>query len=415
MSNNMFNVLVADDEENFREIFKDLLRSDNLNVLSAGAGNEVIRKILDYDVHLLLLDKKFPTDDDGMQTLKKVKEMKPELEVIMLTAYPDAESNLEAMRMGAHCYLHKARDVKLISETVRHLIEIIQLKQENQRLLRELQEKNKWLEEMKETFRRWNAILIKKISNLRSELDSDSKNGSAKSISKNTELLILSFIHELNNRFQVAEGIFSCANVPPETEDESPLNHLKSLFDQLSDVTSNFCDLAFGKTENVEFDLAQVATKAFGAARYFSRNRIIALRRDIATNLPKVRGQPRLLLDAILNLLKNAIEAVQILPEEETPTVILKVFHQQPQEVVLEVLNSGPELSPEIVESLFKPFFTTKGDSNSNGIGLSWVQKAVKAHDGNITFDRADGALNCFRIVIPITDEVVPVKSNLSV
>lgn len=395
----MFNVLVADDEENFREIFKDLLRSERLNVLSAGEGGEVIRKLLDFDVHLLLLDKNFPSEQNGIETLQKVKEMRPDLDVIMLTAYPDAESNLEFMRMGAHSYLHKAQDVRLISETVKHLIESIRLKQENRRLLNELQEKNKWLEEMKSTFKRWNTLLIKKISNLREDIDAPAKKGVTKNAPKNTELLILSFIHELNNRFQVAQGIFSCIDSEVENEEEAPLRHLKNLFDELSGVTTNFCDLAFGKAEDTEFDLGLVISNAVGTARYFCLNSPISLRKEIDPDLPQIFGQPRLLLDAIMNLTKNAVEALQKMPEDYDSKIILKAF-KKGDKVIIEVLDSGPQLPPEIVESLFKPFFTTKPEGN--GIGLAWVKQAVKAHHGNLSFGRTDDGFNCFRIKIPI-------------
>jgi len=80
--NRVFNIMVADDESNFREILKDLLTAEKHNVICASDRDEALRKIVDFDIHVILLDKHFQTDDDGLAVLRQVKAIKPEIEVI---------------------------------------------------------------------------------------------------------------------------------------------------------------------------------------------------------------------------------------------------------------------------------------------------------------------------------------------
>ncbi|EKD81840.1 MAG: hypothetical protein ACD_39C01615G0001, partial [uncultured bacterium] len=75
-----FNVLIADDEPRFCEILEDLLASEDINLYSVHTPENAIKAVLNYDIHLALLDKRFPTDHEGVQTLRRFKELKPETE-----------------------------------------------------------------------------------------------------------------------------------------------------------------------------------------------------------------------------------------------------------------------------------------------------------------------------------------------
>ena len=154
-----FNVLIADDEPRFCEILEDLLASENINLYSVHTPENAVKAVLNYDIHLALLDKRFPTDHDGVQTLRRVKELKPETEVIMMTAYPDSESNLDAVALGAYCYLHKTMDYEKMQVVLRRLLNLIQQKRQNTSLLVELEERNKWLESISNTVKSWSGAL----------------------------------------------------------------------------------------------------------------------------------------------------------------------------------------------------------------------------------------------------------------
>jgi heterodisulfide reductase subunit A len=104
-----FRILVVDDEPILRDSLKDWLEEDGFQVDKAESGPEALERVARQAYHLILLDIKMP-GMDGVEVLKRVKEMRPELPVVMMTAYATVETAVEAMKMGALDYLMKPFD-----------------------------------------------------------------------------------------------------------------------------------------------------------------------------------------------------------------------------------------------------------------------------------------------------------------
>jgi DNA-binding NtrC family response regulator len=113
-------VLIVDDEAIVRESLGDWLR-DTYQVAPAETGEEALELIGKQDFDILIVDVILP-GKSGIQVLKEVKEVKPYIESIVITAYPSVELAVEAMKLGAVDYLVKpvAPDdlKKLIRETL---------------------------------------------------------------------------------------------------------------------------------------------------------------------------------------------------------------------------------------------------------------------------------------------------------
>jgi heterodisulfide reductase subunit A len=118
-----FRILVVDDELIVRDSLKEWLKDEGFQVDMAESGADALEKISRSPFHLVLLDIKMP-GMDGVEVLKRSKEIRPELPVVMMTAYATVETAVEAMKIGAHDYLMKPFD----PETLIPLI--IQLYQE---------------------------------------------------------------------------------------------------------------------------------------------------------------------------------------------------------------------------------------------------------------------------------------------
>ncbi len=103
----------------------------------------------------------------------------------------------------------------------------------------------------------------------------------------------------------------------------------------------------------------------------------------------------RMLQRAILNLLKNAIEAAG-----EEGRVLIDL-HARNQRVILQLADSGPGIDPEIADRIFNPFFTTK--DYGTGLGLSIVHRIIEAHDGSISAGRSSLGGALFTIKIPMS------------
>ncbi|MBS1238561.1 MAG: response regulator containing CheY-like receiver, AAA-type ATPase, and DNA-binding domain, partial [Deltaproteobacteria bacterium] len=103
-------ILIVEDEASQRVLLSGLLRKEGYTVGEAGTGVDAL-EIFKKDVfELVLLDYKLP-DTDGLTLLKKFKEINPEVEVIMVTAFGSIDNAVGALKAGASEYLTKPVDL----------------------------------------------------------------------------------------------------------------------------------------------------------------------------------------------------------------------------------------------------------------------------------------------------------------
>ncbi len=110
-----FHIIVVDDEQIVRDSLKEIFDFEGYAVSAAGSGKEALDLLSEQKFSLMLLDIKMP-EMEGTEVLKKAKEIDPDLEVIMMTAYATVESAVETLKTGAKDYIIKPfDDEKLIS------------------------------------------------------------------------------------------------------------------------------------------------------------------------------------------------------------------------------------------------------------------------------------------------------------
>jgi len=105
-------ILVVDDELPIRESFS-LVLGDRYKTLLAASGEGALKTVTDQKIDLAYLDIRMP-GLDGLETLKRMKQIDPELEVIMVTAVNDVQKAAEAIKLGARDYIIKPFDVDTI-------------------------------------------------------------------------------------------------------------------------------------------------------------------------------------------------------------------------------------------------------------------------------------------------------------
>ncbi len=100
-------VLLVDDETGLTAILAKRLASRGLTVKTAASGEEGLAALrADGDIALVVLDINMP-GMDGLETLREMKTLRPEVEALILTGYPSVEAALEGMRLGAYELLSK--------------------------------------------------------------------------------------------------------------------------------------------------------------------------------------------------------------------------------------------------------------------------------------------------------------------
>jgi signal transduction histidine kinase len=122
----------------------------------------------------------------------------------------------------------------------------------------------------------------------------------------------------------------------------------------------------------------------------------IELSRDLAPNLPAVAGDPAQLLQVIVNLVLNALQAM---PDGGALRLRTSLAGDN---VLLVVEDDGEGMSEDVVRQAFIPFFTTKDVGEGTGLGLSVVHGIVTAHGGFIRIESRPGAGTTFEVALPV-------------
>ncbi|MBI4011927.1 MAG: sigma-54-dependent Fis family transcriptional regulator [Candidatus Rokubacteria bacterium] len=130
----MDSVLVIDDEKNVRALLTRILSQDQVEVHTAGTGAEGLQLADEVDPDVILLDLRLP-DADGMDLLKSLKVRRPDTAVIMITAYGQIPSAVEAMKHGATDYLEKPFEpLDKLRLAVSRVLDEVKARREIQRL-----------------------------------------------------------------------------------------------------------------------------------------------------------------------------------------------------------------------------------------------------------------------------------------
>ncbi|HVB38184.1 MAG TPA: sigma-54 dependent transcriptional regulator [Vicinamibacterales bacterium] len=122
-------VLVVDDEELIRWALEQSLTQAGYRVLQAASGREALERCSTDSVDVVILDYRLP-DCDGLQLLKQIKEIDPEVPVILLTAFSSVEHAVEAMKQGAYHYANKPFNLQEVLMLVEKALEAHRLRRE---------------------------------------------------------------------------------------------------------------------------------------------------------------------------------------------------------------------------------------------------------------------------------------------
>ncbi len=135
-TDSIIEILLIDDEDDFRNMTARSLRKRGVNVTEAASANEALKLIQSQVYDVAVCDLNMPVMS-GIELLKEMKQSGSDLEIVMLTGAATVQTAVEAMKLGAYDYLTKPTDVDELLVIVRKAYEKAALRKEN-RQLREL-------------------------------------------------------------------------------------------------------------------------------------------------------------------------------------------------------------------------------------------------------------------------------------
>ena len=147
-------------------------------------------------------------------------------------------------------------------------------------------------------------------------------------------------------------------------------------------------------------DINDIAQEAVALGRSGAADDNIEVRVVLEPNLPEVAADRVQIEQVIINLLRNAVEAMQASDKRQ---VTIATYAAGPKFVEVSVTDTGPGIPDEVAARLFQPFVTTK--EKGMGVGLSICRTIVEAHGGQLWMTRNPEGGTIFRFQLPVSDE----------
>lgn len=169
---------------------------------------------------------------------------------------------------------------------------------------------------------------------------------------------------------------------------DSIVNHLREHLRQNQSTASGNCDL--GNAVRSALSLMSVQLTAKG----------IKLDLTIASDLPLVSGTSIRFEELVVNLVANAMQALEGTAREQK-AIKIDVSSKRPDVVELIVLDNGPGFKDNLAEKVFEPFFSTKSRGASMGLGLSIVRIIVQAAGGSVTAQNSPEGGAVIKVTLP--------------
>ena len=136
-------ILVVDDDQSVRNMLSIILKKEGYRVEEAEGGGVALKKLKSGSFDLVISDIKMP-DINGIDMLKKIKAIVPELPVIMITAFASTNDAVEAMKQGAEDYVMKPFNLDELRIIIRRSLDKVHIVQENLDLREKLTEKKRF-------------------------------------------------------------------------------------------------------------------------------------------------------------------------------------------------------------------------------------------------------------------------------
>lgn len=173
---------------------------------------------------------------------------------------------------------------------------------------------------------------------------------------------------------------------------------ISSAVQGMSGIVNDVLSFARGiEPQPKRLGVAELFDRVLAAHRpVIDQARVSVIRRDLSRGQSEADVDGGLIQQALLNLVRNAVDAMAARPDGDLRTLTLDAEADEAG-CTLVIADSGPGIPDDSIDRIFNPFFTTR--STGTGLGLAIVHRIVDAHGGSITVHNDGGAV--FRLTLP--------------
>jgi two-component system, NtrC family, sensor kinase len=203
--------------------------------------------------------------------------------------------------------------------------------------------------------------------------------------------------HEIRNPLAGIAGVIEiiARDLPPNSPARSVIKDAKEEAVQINRILTELLEIARPKPPQFRVgDMCSTVEHAVMFARQQAITKRIVVEMEIKDMIPPVEHDPNQINQVLLNLLLNAIQAM------DKPGAIRVSLQSEGDDVLITVTDEGKGIPPENLPNIFRPFFTTKG--HGTGLGLSLAHRMVEAHSGHIDVTSVVGKGTEFQVRLPI-------------
>lgn len=210
--------------------------------------------------------------------------------------------------------------------------------------------------------------------------------------------------HELNNYLTIISNNAELLRLNVNRGNAEKLdNNVSSIFsniDKIKRFTDGLMDFSKLEADIVSYEIKNLVEELLFSIKPQRNLKYTKIVVDIPHDLPPVEMDVGQMHQVLLNLINNAIEAIDAGPERPGEVRISASMDKSKNEVYLEISDNGPGIPVSDLDKVFEPRFTTK--KKGHGLGLSNCRRIAESHSGTITAisDGTDGAT--FRMVLPV-------------
>jgi signal transduction histidine kinase len=316
-------------------------------------------------------DVKLGNGMDGIETIRRAKEMDPGLLCVVVTAYQDRSIDEISRLFGEEYadrwdFLTKPFSHNEILQKARNLISQWDRREREKKYLEQIKTQQEQL------------IRTERLAAIGA--------------------LARGIGHEFGNILHRLIGMAEIAIQKKDpTESISTLQNIAKGAERAGVIVRNLQSLVKMETKRESLSLVEPVGDALQLVEHELKKYSIDYKTEWATDLPAVRASSVELSQVALNIIINAIHAM----EQKGGTLTLRTYREK-EWAVLEISDTGCVIPPENIPKLFEPLFTTKGERGT-GIGLSVCKKIITNHNGTISVDSTVGKGTTFRVFLPVS------------